>query len=273
MRNKKPPLERWLIKEYQKLNTQSLLPITAQNASGAEVKISSIEIAELCEKQHKNVIVDIRKMLAELKLNSADFSAQYQTKDGRMQPCFFLPKREALILVSGYRIDLRAKIIDRLDELEKRQRPKIPQSLPEALRFAAEQAEKVEQLALANKAQSEEIIALKTYFQEGLTPPQFVKGLNGVNCQQINEFLRSKGWLYKDNSKSWRVMSYVRDKYLTEQSRRIEVDPIERVEMTTYKPILLEKGAVRIFEFYMKGELPMRADWDGKFYHSSKVAV
>ncbi|HDL4623692.1 TPA: Rha family transcriptional regulator, partial [Mannheimia haemolytica] len=108
------------------MKSQSLLPITAQNASGAEVKISSIEIAELCEKQHKNVIVDIRKMLAELKLNSADFSAQYQTKDGRMQPCYFLPKRETMILVSGYRIDLRAKIIDRLDELEKQHQPSIP---------------------------------------------------------------------------------------------------------------------------------------------------
>lgn len=130
------------------MKSQSLLPITAQNASGAEVKISSIEIAELCEKQHKNVIVDIRKMLAELKLNSADFSAQYQTKDGRMQPCYFLPKRETMILVSGYRIDSRAKIIDRLDELEKQHQPSIPKNYPEALRMAAELAEQNQVLLL-----------------------------------------------------------------------------------------------------------------------------
>ncbi|QLB18685.1 Rha family transcriptional regulator [Mannheimia granulomatis] len=255
------------------MKSQSLLPITAQNASGSEIKISSIEISQLCEKEHRNVMADIRQMLDVLKIQSADFLADYKDSKGRTYPCFLLPKRETLILVSGYRIDLRAKIIDRLDELENQQRPKLPQSLPEALRLAAEQAEKAELLALENKAQSEEITALKGYFQKGLTPPQFVKSLNGVNCQQINEFLRSKGWLYKDNSKSWRVFGHIRDKYLTEQSRRIEVDPIERVEMTTYKPVLLEKGAVRIFEFYMKGELPMRADWDGKYYHSSKVAV
>lgn len=255
------------------MKTSPLLPITAQNASSAEIKISSVEIAELCEKQHKNVIVDIRKMLAELKLNSADFSAQYQTKDGRMQPCFFLPKREALILVSGYRVDLRAKIIDRLNELESQQQGDLPKSLPDALRRLADQVEQTELLQLENQQKTEHIRSLESYFQPGLTPPQFVKSLNGVNCQQINEFLRSKGWLYKDNSKSWRVFGHIRDKYLTEQSRRIEVDPIERVEMTTYKPVLLEKGAVRIFEFYMKGELPMRADWDGKYYHSSKVAA
>lgn len=255
------------------MKTNALLPIAAQNASGSSINISSVEIAELCGKRHDNVMSDIRTMLEQLKIQSPEFSGDYTDSKGRTYPCFFLPKREALILVSGYRIDLRAKIIDRLDELENRERPQIPQSLPEALRLAAEQAEQVERLALANKAQSEEITALKAYFQEGLSPPQFVKSLNGVNCQQINEFLRSKGWLYKDNSKSWRVMSHVRDKYLTEQSRRVEIDPIERVEMTTYKPVLLEKGAVRIFECYMKGELPMRADWDGKFYHSSKVAV
>lgn len=255
------------------MKSETLLPITAQNASGTEVKISSVEIAELCGKRHDHVMVDIRKMLAELNLYAPDFSGTYKTSQGNEYNCFFLPKREALILVSGYRVDLRAKIIDRLNELESQQQSDLPKSLPDALRRLADQVEQTELLQLENQQKTEHIRSLESYFQPGLTPPQFVKGLNGVNCQQINEFLRSKGWLYKDNSKSWRVMSQVRDKYLTEQSRRIEVDPIERVEMTTYKPVLLEKGAVRIFEFYMKGELPMRADWDGKYYHSSKVAV
>ncbi|AGI32293.1 TPA: Rha family transcriptional regulator [Mannheimia haemolytica] len=253
------------------MKSQSLLPITAQNASGAEVKISSIEIAELCEKQHKNVIVDIRKMLAELKLNSADFSAQYQTKDGRMQPCYFLPKRETMILVSGYRIDLRAKIIDRLDELEKQHQPSIPKNYPEALRMAAELAEQNQVLLLEKQQTTAENHALKSYFEPGLTPAQFVKGLNGVNSNKINDYLRSRGWLYKDKH-CWRVFSHVRDKYLTESFKRIEVDPVERIEMATYKPILLEKGAVKIFEAYLQGKLPMKADWNGKYYHS-KVAV
>lgn len=255
------------------MKTGTLLPITAQHASGSSINISSVEIAELCGKRHDNVMADIRTMLEQLKIQSPEFSGDYTDSKGRTYPCFFLPKREALILVSGYRVDLRAKIIDRLNELESQQQGDLPKSLPDALRRLADQVEQTELLQLENQQKTEHIRSLESYFQPGLTPPQFVKGLNGVNCQQINEFLRSKGWLYKDNSKSWRVMSHVRDKYLTEQSRRVEIDPIERVEMTTYKPVLLEKGAVRIFEFYMKGELPMRADWDGKYYHSSKVAV
>lgn len=176
-----------------------------------------------------------------------------------------------MILVSGYRIDLRAKIIDRLDELEKQHQPTIPKNYPEALRVAAELAEQNQVLLLEKQQTTAENHALKSYFEPGLTPSQFVKGLNGVNSNKINDYLRTRGWLYKEKH-CWRVFSNVRDKYLTESFKRIEVDPVERVEMTTYKPILLEKGAVKIFEAYLQGKLPMKADWNGKYYHS-KVAV
>ena len=86
---------------------------------GAEVRtMTSREIAELTGKQHKDVLYDIRKMLDELGLSSADFSAQYKDSTGRTLPCFNLPKRETLILVSGYSTAMRAKIIDRWDDLE-----------------------------------------------------------------------------------------------------------------------------------------------------------
>ncbi|MDW0883793.1 hypothetical protein P2L37_12275 [Mannheimia haemolytica] len=137
--------------------------------------------------------------------------------------------------------------------------------------MAADQAEQNQLLQLENKQKTEENNALKSYFEPGLTPAQFVKGLNGVNSNKINDYLRTRGWLYKEKH-CWRVCSQVRDKYLTESFKRIEVDPVERIEMTTYKPILLEKGAVKIFEAYLQGKLPMKADWNGKYYHS-KVAV
>lgn len=248
------------------------LLLTKDKQSSSEILMSSREIAEICGKRHDHVMADIRNMLEELNFQSPDFLGDYIDSKGRKYPCFFLPKRETLILVSGYRIDLRAKIIDRLDELEKQQAVNLPQDLPAALRQLADKVEQNQVLLLENHQKTEHIHSLENYFQSGLTPPQFVKGLNGVNSQQINDFLRTKGWLYKDQSRCWRVFAHVRDKYLTEESKRIEVDPAKRIEMNTYKPVLLEKGAVKIFEFYMKGELPMRADWDGKLYHN-KVAV
>jgi len=80
--------------------------------------MTSREVAELTGKQHKDVLYDIRKMLDELGLSSADFSAQYKDSTGRTLPCFNLPHRECMILVSGYSIPMRARIIDRWEALE-----------------------------------------------------------------------------------------------------------------------------------------------------------
>ena len=80
--------------------------------------MSSREIAELTGKEHKNVLRDIREMLEGLEINLAQFSAQYKDSSGKQNLLFNLPKRECLILVSGYNIQLRAKIIDRWQELE-----------------------------------------------------------------------------------------------------------------------------------------------------------
>ena len=82
--------------------------------------ITSLDIAERTGKQHKNVLTDIRKMFSELDLRSADFSADLPDSYGRLQPGFILPRREALILATGYSTTLRAKLIDRLTELEGR---------------------------------------------------------------------------------------------------------------------------------------------------------
>lgn len=80
--------------------------------------MSSREIATLTGKEHKNVLADIRKMLEDIGKTSAEFSADLPDAYGRMQTAFKLPKRETLILISGYSTELRAKIIDRWQQLE-----------------------------------------------------------------------------------------------------------------------------------------------------------
>ncbi len=82
--------------------------------------MTSREIAELTGKRHDNVMADIRVMLAELygEEGLLKFQASYINSQNKEQPCFKLPKRESLILVSGYNVAMRAKIIDRWQELE-----------------------------------------------------------------------------------------------------------------------------------------------------------
>lgn len=243
-----------------------LLPINEQKAT---VTISSVEIAQLCDKRHDNVMADIRKMLVELNLHAPDFLGTYKTSQGNEYQCFFLPKREALILVSGYRVDLRAKIIDHLEELE-RQNSSLP-SYAEALRHWADQIEQNQTLRLENQQKDVQISSMESYFRNGISPFEFVKGLNGVNSLKIGEFLVQVNWLYQDTRDQKRVKSYARDRYLTEET--IEISPHGQEPFCSYKPVLLKKGAARLYEWYTQGKLPMKKNWNGEFTQSKVVGL
>ena len=120
--------------------------------------MSSREIAVLADKRHDHVMADIRAMLESLNIQSTEFSGDYIDPRGRTYPCFNLPKRETLILVSGYNIAMRAKIIDRWQELEAAQL-KAPAQLTtlEILRIATE----AEQGRLQAIAERDHAIATK----------------------------------------------------------------------------------------------------------------
>lgn len=87
--------------------------------------MTSREIADLTGKEHRNVMRDIRTMLVEL--HGEDRLLSFEQTVERPNPSggaainsivFVLPKREALVLVSGYSVELRAKIVDRWQDLE-----------------------------------------------------------------------------------------------------------------------------------------------------------
>jgi phage regulator Rha-like protein len=63
-------------------------------------------------------LADIRKMIGSLGLTPPEFSGDLPDRYARPQFVFNLPKRETLILISGYSVELRARIIDRWMELE-----------------------------------------------------------------------------------------------------------------------------------------------------------
>jgi anti-repressor protein len=98
------------------------LPSLHQNQT-----MSSREIAEMTGKNHADVMRDIRNMLLELTGDTrglSSFASTYFNSQNKEQPCYLLPKRETLILTSGYSITQRAKIIDRWQELEDKEKEK-----------------------------------------------------------------------------------------------------------------------------------------------------
>lgn len=107
--------------------------------------MSSREITELIGKRHDHVMPDIKVMLEALGEGLPKFGGTYvNAQNGETYPCFNLPKRETLILVSGYSVVLRSRIIDRWQELEAQvaTTPTIPINFVEALRLAADEAER-----------------------------------------------------------------------------------------------------------------------------------
>ena len=120
--------------------------------SNQPLTMSSLDIAEMCEKQHRNVMADIKTMLEQLEISSAEFSAQYKDKSGKMNPCFNLNKEMSLTLVAGYNVKLRHKIIKRWQELENQvTAPALPTNYKEALLALVQKVDETERLTAENE--------------------------------------------------------------------------------------------------------------------------
>lgn len=102
-------------------------------------------------------------MLEDLEIGLSNFAESYVNAQNKVQPMYNLPKRETLILVSGYNVQLRAKIIDRWQELEQRvAEPQfaVPQTMGEALRLAADLSDQNRMLESKVVEQAPEVAAL-----------------------------------------------------------------------------------------------------------------
>ena len=118
--------------------------------SNTPASMSSREIAELTGKRHDHVMRDIEAQLTELlgAEGLPKFGDTYRNEqNGQIYRMYRLPKRECLIVVSGYSVELRAKIIDRWMELEAQSSTSfaLPKTKAEALFLAAEQARIIEE--------------------------------------------------------------------------------------------------------------------------------
>lgn len=171
--------------------------------------MTSLQIAEVTGKEHKSVLRDIRNLIEGLSNNNeiggyTFVPTYYLDSQGKKQPMYELNKKECLLLASGYDIVLRAKIINRWEELEKQnhnqlQPFKVPTTFREALLLSAEQQEVIEKQQLQLTEQAPKVLfasAVETAKQSCLVGElSKILKQNGIEIGQNRLF----EWLRKNN--------------------------------------------------------------------------
>ncbi|MEX5869792.1 ORF6N domain-containing protein [Providencia hangzhouensis] len=137
-----------------------------------------------------------------------------------------------------------------------------------------EAEDRAEAFQLENKHLNATVESLGKHFSKGITITSFCKALNGVNVNKMMWWASKRNWVYNsrrdlEKSPKWRVASYARDKYLTEEETKVTPHGME--EFIKVTPVLLEKGCHRLYQLYMKGELPMKKTWNGEFSHDKAI--
>ncbi|KFA58969.1 hypothetical protein GAPWKB11_0858 [Gilliamella apicola] len=180
--------------------------ITLVNKS--QLTMSSREIAELTNKEHRNVKRDIKNMLEQLNISVLSFEQTYKDVQNKQQVEYLLPKKYIECLLTGYSIPLRMKVIDRMHELEEivNQQPlKLPTSKELAL-MVIQAEEENERLMIENKTLGSQLEEMKptvaafdriaTKAEGSMCITDTAKHLQ-VQPRKFFQELNSMGWIYK----------------------------------------------------------------------------
>jgi phage antirepressor YoqD-like protein len=181
-------------------------------AAQGPVTMSSREIADLCEKRHDHVLRDIEKMLQDIadpKFGVSDFLSAYTDSTGRSLKEYRLPKDLTVTLITGYRADLRYRVVKRLEELETRTQAFDPSKIlesPAAMRgLLLAYTEKVIALEARVEVMQQDVAAHErlTKADGSLNVTEAAKNL-GLRPKDLFDWLSHNGWIYKRaNSATW----------------------------------------------------------------------
>lgn len=163
----------------------------------APLTMSSQEIADLVESRHDKVKQSIERLAARGVIQLPPLG-EVRNHIGQTVSVYQLCKRDSYIVVAQLSPEFTARLVDRWQELESKQAPAVPQTMAQALRLAAEQAELLEekQRLLAQAQPKVEYVDRYVAAQGAIGFRQLAKTL-GANEHQLSAWLQDKQIMYR----------------------------------------------------------------------------
>ena len=161
----------------------------AKSGQQEELRMTSLDIAEISGKPHNDVLKAIRKMEpAWVEVTGGNFSlSEYLDPTGRKLPCYLLTKTETLYIATKFKDDMRAKLVLRWEELER-------ERLGDRQQLALPSPQKI--LAMADNIVGEGLRILNEEAEDTLTATQVAKTFN-MTTLDFNAVLRDMGIQYR----------------------------------------------------------------------------
>lgn len=175
----------------------------------------SLKVAGVFGKQHKNIIQAVRNLLGSAE-NSAHarwfYESTYLDAQGKQRPMFVMNRDGFSLLAMGLTgakaLQFKVAFIDQFNKMEEvvkqvaqQSQPNLPTTFAEALRLAAEQAEKIEEQQRQIEAERPRVLfsqAVETS-QDSILIGELAKIIcqNGVDIgeKRLFTWLRSSGYL------------------------------------------------------------------------------
>jgi len=186
--------------------------------------MTSLEIAELTGKQHKNVMQAIRNMepawekTCGLKFQLTSRTIIQPNGGTRKVPCYQLTKTECLYIATKFNDEARARLVIRWQELEEKLRCQMVNQKNQLLLESCD--EKI--LDEADNIIGEELQELNKHCAHCYTPSEIAK-VYGLESRDLNSFLRDMGIIRWTNGQ-WMPTPKYRNQGLTETKSFIYYD-------------------------------------------------
>ena len=191
------------------MNTTTIITVKNTQVGNDNQHMTSLEIAEVTGKQHKNIMQAIRNMepawtkTCGLKFQLTSRTITQPNGGTREVPCYSLTKTECLYIATKFNDEARARLVLRWEQLERQEMERRQQlCLPEPKKI----------LALADQIIGEGLRMLNEEAEDTLTATQVAKTFN-MTVFDFNSVLADMGIQYRKGGR-WNISEALKDRDL-----------------------------------------------------------